>query len=207
MNLEVSKMSTISRSAVVVVIAVAVGMLACNRVDHRAARAGLDVPEYVGQEEALRGLTRIRVNPGFLNVREQTLALSDDLLKRVEKRMLEAGLELVSAEEAELNPGITMMEIYPSSSGNDSAGLGDRKSCCTANVWISVLEGTSLDRAPEIHRRLPIWGAGSNESCANGAVSAGDIILQVVDQFIADVRVANAPKPEGSDGDSGGSSS
>jgi hypothetical protein len=56
---------------------------------------------------------------------------------------------------------------------------------------MSVLEGTALDRDPEVHRLLPVWGAGANRGCAREQADLGELVLEVVDRFLDDHRKAN----------------
>lgn len=146
---------------------------------------------YVGQDDVLRGLQAIHVNPSFLAVRADGLVVPADLVERVERRLEAAGLRVLAAADLERDPGLPEMQIYPSASGDAALGGRERDACCNANIWISVLEGTALDRDPSIHRRLPVWGAGSGESCAAAPVSIDELVLQAIDRFIEDVRRAN----------------
>ena len=60
------------------------------------------------------------------------------------------------------------------------------------SAGIRPLTAADLDRDPSLHRRLPVWGAGSHDSCTAAPVTVDEVVLGIVDRFIDDVREANS---------------
>ena len=152
--------------------------------------------KYVDQRDALRGLDALRLNPSFAQISHRALTKDDGLVAEVEKRFKAAGVRLLTNEEFIQQPGAAEMQIYPSVNGSAQETDAQPTQCCLANVWASLIEGATLDRATQTHSRLPVWGVGSNRGCANGPASVHDLVLEVVDRFVDDLRLANT-RPTG----------
>ncbi|NNL85458.1 MAG: hypothetical protein HKP27_07385 [Myxococcales bacterium] len=184
------------------------GITACDRGEPAAES---DEIVYVDQAEALAGLDAIHVNTGFAQTKAERLRVPEEIGEAVVARLRDAGLRIVSEDEFRERPGLPDLQIYPSVSGlastaapttaggptaapptrGEPAAALRSEPCCLANVWMSVLEGTALDRDPEVHRLLPVWGAGTNRGCAREQADLGELVLEVVDRFLDDHRKAN----------------
>jgi hypothetical protein len=181
----------VKRFGVSVVVAIGLAGSGCGDRSSQPAAQATTTVKYVDQREALRGLTALRLNPSFTQVAHASLANDPTLVAAIEQRLSEAGLRMLTAAEFAERPGAAEMQIYPSVNGGLADAEQRPRQCCLGNVWASVIEGVTIDRTGQVHSRLPVWGVGSNRSCADAPASVRELAIEAVERFVTDLKKAN----------------
>ena len=146
--------------------------------------------EYRAQVESLIDLPGVYVFMDWFYAagRAKSVDLTEGMAERVKQKLSAAGISILTKDEMLETPSQPEMQIYLSVTQGE-------QTCC-ASVWVSLLQGVQILRAPQVRRRVGTWGNGEGQPCPGDPAAIESMVMRQIDKFIDDHTKAAALSKE-----------